>query len=177
MQWLTDAGLGLDYGALRLDRTNQRWIGAGARLSANVADQLAGMVAGVEPIGSSCVLELLAKPIVDLAVGLGPEHELADVNEALVARGWIYRGDAGKHGGHVFVLESRPWHRVAHLHVVEFNGDEWRNYLTLRDLLRSSSEARARYESVKATLVEHVGNDRKAYTDGKSDIVRALLNA
>lgn len=175
MEWLTDVGLGLDYDTLRLDRTNQRWIDAGTRLRDEIADQLAGMVARVEQIGSSSVLALLAKPIVDIAVGLAAEHELPPVRGRLQATRWIYRGDAGANGGHVFVLEARPWHRVAHLHVVEYDGEQWQNYLRLRDLLRRSSDACARYESVKQHLANEFGDDHKAYTDGKSNVVSLLL--
>ena len=94
----------------------------------------------------------------------------------LQASGWIYRGDAGANGGHVFVLEARPWHHVAHLHVVDHGGEQWRNYLQLRDLLRRSPDARARYESVKRQLANEIGDDRKAYTDGKTGIVGELLD-
>ena len=77
MEWPTDVGLGLENDELRLDRTSQAWIDAGTRLRDNVAGRLAGSVVGVEQIGSSSVLTLLAKPIVDIAVGLGDEHELS----------------------------------------------------------------------------------------------------
>jgi GrpB-like predicted nucleotidyltransferase (UPF0157 family) len=172
---LTDAGLGLDHDELRLDRTTEHWVSAGSELRARVAESLDRVAAGVEQVGSSSVLGLRAKPIIDLAVGLRADHGLAAVTSKLTAVGWIYSGDAGEHGGHVFVLEARPRHRVAHLHVVGYGGAQWRNYLRFRDLLRRSPEARARYEAVKLRLAEEPGYDRKAYTDGKSAIVTALL--
>ena len=177
MKWLTDVGLGLDYDALRLDRTNQQWIDAGSRLRNDIAQQRVSKVASVEQIGSSSVIGLLAKPIVDLAVGLtAVNHELPPVHELLEATGWTYRSDAIANGGHVFVLEAKPWHRVAHLHVVDYEGEQWRNYLRLRDLLRQSQFARARYESVKWQLTDECGHDRKAYTDGKSIVIGQLID-
>ena len=118
--------------------------------------------AGVEQVGSSSVLGLLAKPIIDLVVGLSRHHDLGAVRTRLEAAGWIYRGDAGDHGGHVFAREVRPWHRVAHLHVVDHGGTQWRDHVVLRDLLRRSSDARDKYEAVKLRLVEELGDDRKA---------------
>jgi len=91
MEWLTDVGLGLENDTLRLDRTSQAWIDAGRRLRNDVAGRLGGSVIGVEPIGSSSVLTLLAKPIVDIAVGLGNEHELSAVRDRLEATGWTFR--------------------------------------------------------------------------------------
>ena len=175
MDWLADVGLGLDYDALLLDRTTPDWVDAGARLRGDVADLLAGFAADVEQIGSSSVKGLLAKPIVDLAIGLTTDQELTPVRERLESAGWIYRGDAGAQGGHVFVLESAPWHRVAHAHVVEHLGEQWRNYLRLRDLLLRSPGARQRYEDTKLRLINEFGDDRTLYTKGKAQIVASLL--
>jgi GrpB-like predicted nucleotidyltransferase (UPF0157 family) len=171
---LTAAGLGLDYDVIRLDRTTGAWLAAGSELRARVAEVLDGAATDVEIIGSSAVLDLLAKPIIDLAVGLDVNQSPVPVIGRLEADGWIYRGDAGRDGGRVFVLETRPWHRVAHLHVIEHDGSQWQNHLRFRDLLRASSEARARYEAVKLRLAEQEPRDRTAYTIGKTEVVTSL---
>jgi GrpB-like predicted nucleotidyltransferase (UPF0157 family) len=175
MDWLVDVGLGLDNDTLRLSRTTPEWVEAGARLRRDVADRLAGLAVAVEQIGSSSVNGLLAKPIIDLAIGLTADQDFMPVREQLESAEWIYRGDAGGQGGHVFILESVPSRRVAHAHVVEHLGEQWRNYTRLRDLLRRSPEARHRYEDVKVQLANSVGNDRVLYTDGKTEIVSSLL--
>ncbi len=77
----------------------------------------------------------------------------------------------------MFVLETRPWHRVAHLHVVEHDGSQWRNYLRLRDPLRRSPEARDRYEAIKLKLAKQDPTDRKAYTTGKTEVVTSTLRS
>lgn len=172
---LTAAGLGLDYDKLSFGRTTELWLRAGSGLRERVAECLDGVASGVEQVGSSSVHGLLAKPIVDLAVGLGPDDDLDAVTRRLEADGWIYRGDAGDSGGHVFVLEARPWHRVAHLHVVVYEGTQWSNYLRLRDLLRRSPDARYRYEAVKLRLAEECRDHRETYQERKSDVVASLL--
>ena len=176
MDFLTAAGLGLDYGTLRFDRTTPAWLDAGVELGTHVAAALDGFVAEVQVVGSSSVLGLLAKPIIDLAVGLTATQSLSPVTATLEAEGWIYRGDAGSQGGHVFVLERRPWRRVAHLHVVDYGGDQWRAYLRFRDLLRRSAQARERYEAAKLELAEQAPVDRKAYTNGKTAVITALIH-
>lgn len=172
---LASAGLGLAYSDLRLERTQTSWVTAGEELAASVARVLGASVARVERVGSTAVAGLLGKPIVDLAVGIKPESGVTQIQAKLEEAGWIYRGDAGKDGGHVFVLESRPWFRVAHLHAVEFGGEQWINYLHLRDVLRTSAEARRRYETEKLRLVAEHPTDRRAYTTGKTVIITELL--
>ncbi len=177
MDYLIEAGFGLDYDTLHFTRTTEQSVFAGTTLCDIVTIELAGLVTCVELIGSSSVVGLLAKPIVDLAAGLSIGHNLTPVRAALEHGGWIYRGDAGDDGGHVFVLETRPCHRVAHLHVVAYESRQWKDYLQLRDLLRGSPAARAKYEAVKQQLRERVGDDREAYTEGKSAIVQELLSS
>lgn len=176
MDFLSEVGLGLDHGALRFGRTTAAWLEAGDALRSRVAAALGGLVEDVQVIGSSSVLGLLAKPIVDLAVGIAVAEALTPVTTRLEADGWIYRGDAGDQGGHVFVLESRPWHRVANLHVVPHDGAQWRAYLRFRDLLRRSPQARDRYEAVKLELAERRPVDRRAYTNGKTAVVTSLVD-
>jgi GrpB-like predicted nucleotidyltransferase (UPF0157 family) len=148
---------------------------SGADLRNRVKARLLGAAVDVEVVGSSSILGLLAKPIIDLAVGLDTSHSIRLVTEKLERDGWTYRGDAGSQGGHVFVLETRPWHRVAHLHVVEHCGVQWRNYLGFRDLLRRDADARNRYEAIKLKLAEQYPTDRGSYTTGKTEVVAALL--
>jgi len=173
---LISAGLGLGYDEMQLARTTDAWLAAGAELRDQVAEIVSGVAADVELVGSSSVLGLLAKPIVDLAVGLAAGQLFPPVAARLEAAGWIYRGDAGDDGGQVFVLEARPRYRVAHLHVVEHNGSQWTNYVRFRDLLRRSAVARDRYEAVKLRLAAQDHVDRKAYTTGKSEVVSSLLS-
>lgn len=175
MKEIIDAGLGLDYDDLRLARTIEGWVVAGACLRDRVDAILGPDAADVQQIGSSSVLGLLAKPIVDLAAGIAEHHDLARIQAKLENAGWIYRGDAGEDGGHVFVLETRPWHRIAHLHVVDAHARQWSDYLRLRDLLHRNPDARRAYEAVKVQLVEEFAEDRKQYTKGKSAIVQSLL--
>ncbi len=176
MDWLISEGLGLDHHAVRLTQTTEGWVAAGAALRDEVARLLEGEADAVEHVGSSSVAGLLAKPIIDLAVGSSAQRDFGVVKSRLEGAEWIYRGDAGDDGGHVFVLETRPWHRVAHIHVVEHGGRQWLDYLRFRDFLRRSPEARRRYETVKVQLVEELGDDREAYTAAKSDVVRSLLD-
>ena len=173
---LNAADLGLDTSQLRLVRTTRHQVEAGARLRMSVEASLAGRVDGVAHIGSSSVTGLLAKPIVDLAIGTANEEQTRIVHSVLPGAGWRYRGDAGDDGGLVFVLEAGPAHRLAHAHVVDAGGQQWQDYLCLRDLLRRSPRSRARYEAVKLELLDRHGTDRVAYTLGKTAVVRELLS-
>ena len=172
---LEAAGLGLEYGMVRLGRTSVQGVCAGEALRDAVAGGLDSLAIRVELIGSASIVGLLAKPIADLAVAVGDLADLDAVGRRLERRAWIYRGDAGGEGGHVFVLDVRPQVRVSNLHVVGADDWQFERWIRLRDLLRSSPTARARYELVKRELAAAHPGDRPAYTAGKNDVVAELL--
>ena len=168
--WL---GLGLDYGTVRLTAARAEWGALADRLAETIQNQLGRSAVSVEHIGSSAVPGLATKPIIDLAVGLSGQVPLEELRNALGDIGYQFRGDAGDHGGLVFVLDDRPKHRVVHLHVVDHGAAQWRRYLTFRDLLLANSEARESYERMKRDLAAKFPRDRKAYQAAKA--VRGLL--
>lgn len=170
--WL---GLGLDSGTVRLTEARAEWGALANCLAEAIQNQLGGSVVSVEHVGSSAVPGLATKPIIDLVVGLAGQVPLQELRNALEEIGYQFRGDAGDHGGLVFVLDGRPQHRVVHLHVVDHDGAQWRRYLTFRDLLLTDPDARERYERIKRDLAQKFPTDRKAYQAAKQSPIRGLF--
>ena len=48
-------------------------------------------------------------------------------------------------------------------------------HLALRDLLRADPEVARGYGDLKRSLAAHLGNDRVAYTEGKTVFIESLL--
>lgn len=170
-------GLGLDYDVLHLQVATADWQTIGANLARQTATALGDLAVDVQHVGSTSVPGLLAKPIIDLAVGLRTVDDFAAAEQVLTEHAWIYRGDSGDEGGHLFVLESKPWVRVAHAHAVAHDDWQWNRYLQFRDHLRSNATARESYAAAKAALLAELGTNgiRETYTDRKTPIVSALL--
>jgi GrpB-like predicted nucleotidyltransferase (UPF0157 family)/ribosomal protein S18 acetylase RimI-like enzyme len=140
------------------------------------AQGLDELVAAVEHIGSTAVPGLVAKPVIDLALGVRPGVRVDQLIEPMAQRGWIYRGDAGDDGGWIFVLEDSPWRRVAHAHGVAADSEQWRRYLQFRDLLRCDVRARQHYARTKERLARKHPGDAVAYIEGKTTTVWSLLS-
>jgi GrpB-like predicted nucleotidyltransferase (UPF0157 family) len=73
------------------------------------------------------------------------------------------------------VRESRRRVRTHHLHVVRLDDEQWTAYLDLRDFLRANDKARNEYLDAKRALANRHGDDRRAYTMGKAEIIGQLL--
>src|SRR5205085_12276657 len=84
------AGLGLQYGTVRLVRADGGWATIGCGLAADIGVALADLASAVEHIGSSAVPGLLAQPIIDLAVAVRPGAAVEEVAASMSQLGWIY---------------------------------------------------------------------------------------
>jgi GrpB-like predicted nucleotidyltransferase (UPF0157 family) len=166
--------LGLKYGTVRLVEHDPGWAKAFLAERSVLAEALDGVSCGIEHIGSTAVPGVPAKPIIDIAVGIPASIDLRECIARLQQVGYEYRGDAGDGGGHVFVRANGDV-RTHHVHMVALGGDQWRQYLVLRDLLRTERAARERYAAAKRELAHRFPDDRKSYTDGKDEVVDCLL--
>jgi GrpB-like predicted nucleotidyltransferase (UPF0157 family) len=174
---LAGRGLGLDYGTVALVESDERWREAFGQLARELRACLGDIAVEIEHVGSTAVPGLPSKPILDVAVRLAPTADLEEVIALLERNGFEYRGDKGELGGHLFVLEARVRHRVAHVHVVDYGDASWGQYLVFRDRLRQDADARARYAAVKRDLARAFPESRPGYTAGKAAIITAILGA
>jgi GrpB-like predicted nucleotidyltransferase (UPF0157 family) len=130
----------------------------------------------VRHVGSTAVPGLDAKPIIDIALAVRSTQDVPRLVGPLGDLGYIYRGDAGSDGGHLFVKESAPDIRTHHLHVVAADDPQWREWLLLRDKLRADEALRARYAGLKRALQERFVEDRRVYTEAKNEFIRDLVH-
>jgi GrpB-like predicted nucleotidyltransferase (UPF0157 family) len=128
--------------------------------------------ARVEHVGSTSVMGLAAKPILDIDVIV----DKADVQEAvaaLVGIGYVHRGDLGVVGREAF-FPPDPLPR-RNVYVCEAGTMSVRNHLAVRDVLRTHDELRDAYAAVKLSLASDPHMDIDAYIARKSAVVQRVL--
>ena len=118
-----------------------------------------------------------AKPIIDIAIGMYNIERVVEVIRILEHQGFKYQGDSGENGGHLIVKEIEPLVRTHHIHIVDLQDPQWKNYLHFRDTLRSDKDLRNEYQTLKSNLAKKYPHDRRAYTDGKHNFIRGILSA
>ena len=126
----------------------------------SILDHAADLMIDVQHVGSTAVPGLDAKPIIDIAVGVDTLSTVPTLSKILTGIGWIYCGDKGQDGGHLFVKETAPNFRTHHLHVVVIEDDQWTDYLTFRDIPRRNERVRKEYATLKRELERMYREDR-----------------
>ena len=168
--------LGLTRHSVRVVEHDPDWALLAAEACRDVRIACGGLLLDLQHVGSTAVPGLPAKPVLDLVAAVRTLESVSELVPRLAAIGYLYRGDRGDRGGHLFVAESAPDVRTIHLHVVELGGSQWRNYVLFRDLLRRSPATRRRYAELKRELGARFSDDAESYTAAKADFIRGALD-
>ncbi|MFN8224674.1 MAG: nitroreductase/quinone reductase family protein [Gaiellales bacterium] len=130
-----------------------------------------GTAVKLEHIGSTAVPGLLAKPVIDIMVGVASGGEVAAVSE-LCALG--YEDCGGPPDRRYLRLRGAKPHFNAQ--VVEREGPLWVGNLTFRDYLRRDPEATRRYADAKTRALRSEAR-LLGYSRLKAPTIEALLRA
>jgi GrpB-like predicted nucleotidyltransferase (UPF0157 family) len=166
--------LGLVHGHVRLAEPTPRWEALFGAEAVQLAAALKRVGAVVEHCGSTSVPGLIAKPILDILVGVPEPIDLRAVAEGLAPLGYEHRPNAGVTGNEVFGKGNPRTHL---LHVVPLGGATWLRMLRFRDMLRGDPALAGEYAELKRSLATRFPTDRAAYTAAKDGFISRLVGA
>lgn len=148
------------------------WLRLYEKERALICSALGDTVADIQHVGSTAVPGLVAKPVIDILIGVR-DLSLDEKNiEALSEIGYEYRGEAGI-PGRLFFRKGMP--RTHHVHVAVLGGEFWTEHLLFRDYLRAHPEEALRYADLKRDLAARLRTDRASYTESKAPFISSIL--
>lgn len=167
--------LGLKRHTVWLAEHNENWASIFEKRKDELELVLGNLVVDIQHIGSTSIKGIPAKPILDIAIGIENQSVIKECIIKLQRNDYVYRGDSGKEGGHLFVKHSMPNVRTEHIHFVEINDVQWDNYLKFRDYLNGHPNVAKEYGALKEKLAQKYPNDRRGYTAAKKDFIWKVL--
>lgn len=154
----------------------EQWRTQFAQLSDLLSKQLHGLISAIEHVGSTSVVGLCAKPILDVDVVI-PDMTFFDaVKTRLAEIGYHHRGELGVKGREAFGYQNNPDLMRHNLYVLTENSEELKRHLGFRDWLRSHPEDRDAYGKVKLEAAERFPENIDAYIDMKSDFIMLIYH-
>ena len=167
--------IGLQRGVVKIVRHRKEWAVLYSIEAEKLKNCIRGIAVDIQQVGSTAVPGLISKPIIDIAIAVNSREAISTVVKRLTDIGYIDGGDQGASGGYLLVKESEPDVRIFHIHIVEINDIQWRNYINFRDCLRRDANTRKEYAQLKRTLAAKFPTDRELYTSGKEQFIRKVL--
>lgn len=129
----------------------------------------------IEHVGSTSVIGLAAKPIIDMSVIVPTAVEIQISIDRLAKLGYVHRGNLGIDGREAFISpEGTPAH---YLYLCPQNSLGLANQLAVRDYLRTHAATAEEYSKLKKQLANDSPNDIMSYIHGKTDLIIKILKS
>ncbi|MHA2706563.1 GrpB family protein [Vibrio owensii] len=132
----------------------------------------------IEHIGSTAILDMPAKPIIDIVLGIEHfPHVSPKLIDVLKSVGFL-RLKVEKQDEIVFAKFTDDSYQVKthYLHLTQYQGQLWRDWIQFRDRLNENAELRSEYLALKFSLVKQAEITIEKYTDAKTSFVRKVIN-
>jgi GrpB-like predicted nucleotidyltransferase (UPF0157 family) len=129
---------------------------------------LGPLALGIQHIGSTAVPGLAAKPVIDVLVEVRDPDDEASYGQRLESAGFALRVREPRH--RLFRTAARD----VHVHLWPAGSDEVREYLLLRDWLRTSADDRRLYEDAKRAFAGRHWPDMNYYAEAKSPVIEEI---
>jgi GrpB-like predicted nucleotidyltransferase (UPF0157 family) len=146
---------------------DREWPQLFAELGAALRGALGSVALRIDHIGSTSVLDLEAKPIIDVQISVSSFEPLDAFRVPLEGMGLVYRTDNPDLTKRYF--RESPGARRTHIHVRCAGSFSEQLALLFRDYLRAHPGDARRYGELKRKVAEEHGDDRRAYNDAKAD--------
>lgn len=167
--------LGLKRGTVHLEPHDKQWDEIATQTIKTLKSILGDDAIDIQHIGSTAIPAIKAKPIIDIVVGTTDFGRIMSHNEQLENEGIFYRGSDVEHQVLYVIGDMEKDIRTHHIHVVKWNGTEWKNYIHFRDYLNANENMALQYQKVKEELESKYADDRVTYTNGKQDMIDIIL--
>lgn len=131
----------------------------------------------IEHVGSTAIPRMTAKPVVDIMIGAADFAKVPTRHDpAWSSLGYEWgHADDDDEQWLFFIKRAEGAKRVAHIHVVPFEGDFWNKMILFRDALRDDNALAQEYLALKTSLALKYADDRLKYLDGKAPFVARVV--
>lgn len=130
----------------------------------------------IEHIGSTSIVGIDAKPVIDIMVAIKSLQEAKEIIPMLVDIGYIYRPDDTIPERMFFAKEYKPEYRTHHLNLAERESKFWKNQIIFRNYLRKNHQVADEYVILKKRLAEEYEKTKTLDREGKTKFVTKVLD-
>ena len=126
----------------------------------------------IEHVGSTAVKDLLAKPIVDIVIGLNSFDDIDNYKDKLKK---IYTLKENIDKKEILLIKENEKETFFLIHLLLVNDKRYQDMIKFRNILNSNKKILKEYEDLKIKLSRKYANDRKMYTQSKNNFITNIL--
>jgi len=129
----------------------------------------------IEHIGSTAVPDLMAKPTIDILIGVREWNDRSFFLSEITSLGYNYIPEYETSLPERKYFEKiQDGHHIAHIHLVKKGGEFWKKHLFFRNILQSNQKTRSEYSQLKQELANKQWKDRNDYATAKTAFIKQV---
>lgn len=171
--------IGLKRGTVKLSEHEKEWELEAENTIDRLKQILGDVIKDIQHVGSTSILSIKAKPIIDIAVAVDDFDDILNFEKELKDNGFYYRPNAQASLRNQLLFACGSFYQgtgdlqTHFIHVVRTNSMDWINYINFRDYLNSNLSVAKEYERLKISLASQapIDNGREKYLSGKHDFI------
>lgn len=167
--------IGLKRNTVKLVKYNPEWIELFNKEKILLRELLGQDAVSIEHIGSTAILDIMAKPVIDIALGIDFK-KLNEIKSILENNNWIFRPKFGDINKHIVFAKGNDEERTHYLHLMQYGSKEWNERIIFRDYLNNNEKDRIEYEKLKIQAMNKFSDDRKNYTKEKDEFIQKIID-
>lgn len=167
------SSLGLRRGTVRLTKYHPSWRKKFIKERERLTGALGLLAKKIEHVGSTAIPGMIAKPILDIEIGVPNVGRIASLKKRLLRLGYI--GPRTRNRSNIVFVKGPESRRTVYVHVVKYGGNVWRRDIAFREWLRSRPADAQRYKRLKQLLAKKFSLNRERYTKAKDQFIRSIL--
>ena len=145
-----------------IEEYNVNWIKQFKKIK-NIIENNLNSIVKIEHIGSTAIIGMYAKPIIDIDIVINNINDFANVKDNLKILGYIHKGDLGISGRELFERDNSYNEEVLdninhHLYVCTKDNEELNRHILFRDYLNKNEKVKNEYVEIKREIIKKVGN-------------------
>jgi len=175
--------IGLRKGFVKVEKYNQEWKEEFNKEKKNLKKVFGKVAISIEHVGSTSVVGLSAKPIIDIAIGVDSLKDIEKIKEKILKFSHYSIKDDNAEGEILMRRgvptkpdEDKPSFVTHFIHIMEIDGSKYKETLAYRDYLRKNKKTLKEYDNLKQKLAIKYKNDRKSYTKAKNKFIKSILD-
>ena len=138
---------------------------------------LIGQEIAIEHIGSTAVPDLMAKPTIDILIGVNEFNDQSFFISEITSLGYHYIPEYEVHLPERKYFEKiQDGHHIAHIHLVKKDEEFWKKHIFFRNILQSNQKLRSEYSQLKQVLAHREWKNRNDYAAAKTAFIKQVEN-
>lgn len=168
--------IGLKYGSVELCETDESWQHIAAETVLLLKNLLGTFAVDIQHVGATSANGLLARPVIDIAVGVRFLEDVHKFIPELEGAGFRRRRQAENNWRIVFERTDEDGLSVTHnVFFVEYMGERWLGFLNFKKYMQADQAHRDEYNELKRKNAEKFANDAEGYCIAKAEYTRNIV--